>query len=326
MRILSDMHRVALAVTEGIPIFEVAVPCEVFGIDRPDLVDPWYDFIVCSSRDATVGNWFRSDTPHGLDDLVSADTVIIPSCRDVNESPPGDLVEAVRAAYERGARVASLCSGAFVLAAAGLLNGRRAATHWMHADLLAHRYPEVNVDPRVLFVDDGAILTSAGTAAGIDLCLHMVRSDHGSAVSNALARRLVAPPHRTGGQAQFISSSLPTIDNGRIAELLDWATSNLGRPLSVTELADHVNMSSRNLVRLFKKTTGTTPMHWLLVRRLQRAQEILEVTDDSIEHVAGLAGMGSAATLRRHFHENVGVSPTTYRRVFRSTTTLNASD
>ncbi|MEV7780622.1 helix-turn-helix domain-containing protein [Kitasatospora sp. NPDC088351] len=311
------MASVALAVIDGMPLFELAAPCTIFGIDRPDLVDPWYEFTVCAPPGVRVGGWLQAVTPHGLDELVAADTVIVPACSDVTEPPPADLVEAVRAAHEAGARVASICTGAFVLAAAGLLDGRRATTHWMHTGLLAERYPRVQVDPGVLYVDEGSVLTSAGKAAGIDLCLHLVRTDHGSAVANALARRLVVPPHRSGGQAQFIAAPVPADDGPALADLLAWALEHLDQPLTVTDLARRVHMSTRNLGRHFTAATGTTPLQWLLTQRMHRAQELLESTDESVDQVAARVGMGSAATLRRHFNRVVGVPPDTYRRTFR---------
>ncbi len=310
------MHSVALAVTNGIPLLEIAAPCDVFGINRSDLVDPWYDFTVCAPGSVQVGRWFRADTPHGLDELAAADTVIIPACRDVDEKPSADLVEAVRTAHKGGARVASICSGAFVLAAAGLLDGRRATTHWMHAARLAEQYPYVQVDPDVLYIDDGTILTSAGKAAGLDLCLHIVRTDHGTAVANALARRLVVPPHRPGGQAQFIPAPLPTNQDGGLADLLNWSIARLDQPLTVNDLARQARMSPRNLARRFNAFTGTAPLQWLLTQRIHRAQELLETTDESIEHIADHTGMGTAATLRRHFNRTLGVPPDTYRRTF----------
>lgn len=310
------MSSVALAVTDGIPLFEVAAPCEVFGVNRSDLVDPWYDFTVCAPNTVQVGGWFRTDTPHGLDELATADTVIIPACRNVHENLPADLVEAVRAAHQGGARVASICSGAFVLAAAGLLDGRRATTHWMHAALLAEQYPDVEVDPGVLYIDDGTILTSAGKAAGIDLCLHIVRTDHGTAVANALARRLVVPPHRPGGQAQFIAPPVPASGDRELADLLFWTIKHLHQPLTVSDLARQAHMSPRNLARHFNAVTGATPLQWLLNQRIHRAQELLETTDDSIEQIASHTGMGTAATLRRHFNRTLGIPPDTYRRTF----------
>jgi AraC family transcriptional activator FtrA len=313
------MTTVAVAATDGIPLFELAVPAAVFGGDRSDLVDPWYELVVCAPAGARVGDWFRAETPHGLDALASADTVIVPACHDVIDDPPAELVDAVRAAHEAGARVASICTGAFVLAASGLLDGRRATTHWMHAALLARRYPRVRVDPGVLYIDEGDVLTSAGKAAGIDLCLHMVRSDHGAGVANALARRLVVAPHRPGGQAQFIASPVPASRDGGLADLLAWALAHLDQPLTVADLARRAHMSPRNLTRHFTASTGTTPLRWLLSQRIQRARELLEHTDESVEQVAARVGMGSAATLRRHFGRVVGVPPDTYRRAFHPT-------
>ncbi|HTF48976.1 MAG TPA: helix-turn-helix domain-containing protein [Pseudonocardia sp.] len=311
------MTSVALAVTDGIPLFELGVPCAVFGVDRPDLVDPWYDLVVCAPPGARVGGWFRAETPHGLDELAAADTVIVPACHDIVDNPPADLVDAVRAAHLAGARVASICTGAFVLAAAGLLDGRRATTHWMHAALLAQRYPKVEVDPGVLYIDDGSVLTSAGKAAGIDLCLHMVRTDHGTAVANALARRLVVAPHRAGGQAQFIASPMPPAHDHGLAELLAWAVAHLDQPITVSDLADRAHMSTRNLSRQFTAATGATPLRWLLTQRIHHARQLLENTEESIDQIAGRVGMGSAATLRRHFNRTVGVPPDAYRRTFR---------
>ncbi|HEX9337701.1 MAG TPA: helix-turn-helix domain-containing protein [Pseudonocardiaceae bacterium] len=310
------MRSVAVAVTDGIPLFELAVPTAVFGIDRPELADPWYDLRICAPAGARVGGWFRADTPYGLADLATAGTVIVPACHDVADDPPAELVDAVRAAHEAGARVAAICTGAFVLAAAGLLDGRRATTHWLHAARLATRYPAIEVDPGVLYVDEGSVLTSAGKAAGIDMCLHMVRADLGTAVANELARRLVVAPHRPGGQAQFIASPVPPSDEHGLADLLAWAVGHLHRPLTVTDLADRAHMSARNLTRHFAAATGTTPLQWLSAQRIHRARELLENTDESVDRIAEEVGMGSAATLRRHFHRSVGVPPDAYRRTF----------
>lgn len=321
MRTITDMEpatrSVAVAASEGIPLFELAVPCTVFGVDRPDLAEPWYDFTLCAPAGALIDGWLRAETPHGLDELVHADTVIVPACHDIIDSPPAELVDAVRAAHEAGARVASICTGAFVLAAAGLLDGRHATTHWLHAATLAGRYPAIDVDPGVLYIDEGDILTSAGKAAGIDLCLHMVRADYGTTVANALARRLVVAPHRPGGQAQFIANPVPADDEHRLADVLAWAIEHLDRPLTVADLAHRAHMSPRNLGRHFLSVTGTTPLQWLLTQRIHRARELLENTDDSIDRIAELVGMGTAATLRRHFNRTVAVPPDAYRRTFR---------
>lgn len=310
------MSSVALAVTDGTPLFELAAACEVFGVDR-GLADPWYDFSICGQDDAEVGGWLRGAIRYGLDALTGADMVIVPSCRDVAEPPPPALVDAVRAAHQAGARVASLCTGAFVLAEAGLLDGRRATTHWAHTALLHDRYRAVRVDADRLYIDEGDVLTSAGKAAGMDLCLHLVRTDHGTAVANALARSLVVPPHRPGGQAQFIPAAVGHGRNHVLGDLMAWVMNRLEDPLTVRDLAREAGMSSRNLARHFHAVTGTSPLRWLLTQRMRRAQELLESSDLSVEQIAARTGMGTATTLRRHFSHQFGVPPETYRRTFR---------
>lgn len=311
------MVSVALAVTDGTPLFELALACEVFGVDR-GLADTWYDWSVCGPDDAGVGGWLTAAVSHDLAALTGADTVIVPSCEDVDRPPPPALVAAVRAAHEAGARVASLCTGAFVLAEAGLLDGRRATTHWAHTALMRDRYPRVEVDPDVLYIDDGDVLTSAGKAAGLDLCLHLVRNDHGTAVANALARSLVVPPHRPGGQAQFIPAAVAHGPGHVLADVLPWALERIDQPLTVDDLARRAAMSSRNLARHFTAVTGTSPLRWLLTERVRLAQELLETSDLSVEQIAARTGMGTATTLRRHFGRQTGVPPETYRRTFRA--------
>jgi transcriptional regulator GlxA family with amidase domain len=314
------MPRVALAITDGVPLIEVAAPCEIFGVTPRNLSDPWYDFVVCGPDTARVGSWFRPAAPARWAELVTADTVVVPASRAAGDDPPAELLAALRAAHTAGARIVSICTGAFVLAAAGLLDGRRATTHWMHTAALAARYPLAKVDPNVLYVDEDTILTSAGKAAGIDLCLYIVRLDYGAAVANDIARRLVMPPHRDGGQAQFISG--PAASSGQdpvLSSLLPWVNQHLDQRLTVADLARQANMSTRNLNRRFNAVVGITPLQWLLTRRINQAQELLETTDDSIEQIAAQTGMGTAATLRRHFNRTVGVPPDTYRRTFRTT-------
>ncbi|MFV2120749.1 helix-turn-helix domain-containing protein [Streptomyces sp. Act-28] len=311
------MKTVALAVTDGMLHFELSVAHEVFGSAPAGVPVTWYDLAVCGPRAVRVGR-FLLEPDHGLDRLRHADTVVVPGWADVDEDPPADLVDAVRAAHEAGARVVSLCTGVFVLAAAGLLDGKRATTHWAHTGALSARYPRVEVDPDVLYVDNGSVLTSAGKAAALDLCLHVVRLDHGSSVANAVARRLVVPPHRAGGQAQFVATPVPDRDDPPLAALFPWAIARLDRPLTVEDLARRARMSSRHLGRHFKAVTGTTPLQWLLTQRIRRAQELLETTDDSVDTIAAATGMGTATTLRRHFNRTVGVPPDTYRRTFRS--------
>jgi transcriptional regulator GlxA family with amidase domain len=229
------------------------------------------------------------------------------------------VVEALRAAHERGARLLSVCSGAFLLAEAGLLDGRRATTHWMYTDLLASRYPAIDVDPDVLYVDGGdGIYTSAGTAAGIDLCLHIVRLDHGAEVANAVARRMVVPAHRDGGQSQFVAAPVPAdAGDDNLAPILDWAVAHLDEPLTVEDLARRALMSPRTFARRFRAATGTTPLQWLLRQRISHAQQLLEVTELPVELVATQCGFGSATALRIHFRRLTGTTPVLYRRTFR---------
>ena len=311
------MDTVALAVTDGMLPFELSLAHEVFGSAPDGVTGPWYRLLVCGPGPVRTGR-FLLEPDRGLDWLPRADTVIVPGWADLDEAPPADLVEAVRAAHAAGARVASLCTGAFVLAAAGLLDGLRATTHWAHTRTLADRHPEVDVDPDVLYVDNGSVLSSAGKAAAMDLCLHLVRLARGAATANAVARRLVVPPHRDGGQAQFITAPMPAPDHHPLAELLPWVLERLDRPLTVEDLARRAGMSSRHLGRHFRSATGTTPLRWLLTQRIRRAQELLETTDDSVDAVAAATGMGTAATLRRHFNRTVGLPPDTYRRTFRA--------
>ncbi|MFG2176307.1 helix-turn-helix domain-containing protein [Streptomyces niveus] len=311
------MDTVALAVTDGMLHFELSVAYEIFGSAPDAVTTPWYRLSVCGPAPVRVGR-FLLEPDHGLDRLRYADTVIVPGWADVDVDPPAGLVDAVRAAHEAGARVASLCTGAFVLAAAGLLDGKRATTHWAHTELLTGRHPRVSVDPDVLYVDNGSVLTSAGKAAALDLCLHLVRLDHGSSIANTVARRLVVPPHRDGGQAQFVTTPLPARTDHPLAALFPWVLERLDHPLSVEDLARQARMSSRNLGRHFRSVAGTTPLRWLLTQRIRRAQELLETTDDTVDAIASATGMGTAATLRRHFNRAVGVPPDSYRRTFRS--------
>ncbi|MEV6237813.1 helix-turn-helix domain-containing protein [Lentzea sp. NPDC051838] len=309
MRTVSDM--LAFAVTDGMLHFELAATYEIF--TAPQL---GYDVRICGSGPVRVGR-FTMDPDLPLDQLDRAGTVIVPAIEDVDQPIDPDLVQAVKAAHEKGARIVSLCTGAFVLAEAGLLDGLKATTHWAHTDVMAERYPRVQVDPDVLYVDNGQVLTSAGKAAAIDLSLHLIRADHGTATANTAARRLVVPPHRDGGQAQFVLAPVPSEEGHPLTELFGWALSRLDQTITVEDLARQANMSSRHLARLFKAVTGTTPLQWLHAQRIRRAQELLEMTDDSVDRIADASGMGTATTLRRHFHRTVGVPPDTYRRTFR---------
>jgi transcriptional regulator GlxA family with amidase domain len=315
-------HRVAVLVFPPVSVFELAVACEVFGIDRQEMGVPSYDVRVCSYDEppfTTNGAGFTIDTPHRLETLAWADTIIVPGWPSPKKGlPPPDVCDALRRAHRRGVRFASLCSGAYVLAAAGLLDGARATTHWMYADDFARRFPQIDVDPGVLYVGHGQVWTSAGTAAAIDLCLHFVRMDHGAEVANVVARRMVVPAHRDGGQAQYVQAPVPeTCSDDDLAVTLDWAVQHLDRELGVEDLARRARMSPRTFARRFKLATGTTPLQWLLTQRVVLAQRLLEGTDLPIETVAGRCGFGSAATLRQHFGRVVGTSPVAYRQTFR---------
>jgi transcriptional regulator GlxA family with amidase domain len=317
------MHVVVAVVNDGCLTFDLAVPCEVFGWDRSYLGVPWYDFKVVAADPPPIRTvtGFTIDTPYGLADLDAADTVIVPGWSDPEVKPSPALVEALRAAFDRGARLMSICIGAFVLAEAGLLDGRPATTHWAYADRFRARYPRVRLDPKVLYVDDGQVLTSAGTAAGMDLCLHVVRRDHGAEVANGVARMVVMPPHREGGQAQYIDQ--PITAAARDSELratLEWALTRLREPLPVERLADHARMSPRTFARRFKQVVGTTPGEWVLDQRLLFARRLLETTDQTVDRIAHRSGFGSAATLRHHFAERLHTSPRAYRATFRAPT------
>ena len=317
------MHTVAVVVYDRVAVFEMGVPCEVFGIDRSAMGLPNYRVLVCAAEPGpiTTAMGYGIQPRHGLRSMSQADTIVVPSWRDVRETPPEPLLRALRSAYRRGARIASLCAGAFVLAHAGLLDGRRATTHWMYSDALAARFPQVDVDPTVLYVDEGSILTSAGTASGIDLCLHIVRKDHGAEVANAFARRMVVPPHRDGGQAQFVQTPMAAPSDGNhLAATLEWALEHLDEPLTVEQLAAHANRSPRTFARHFRAETGTTPLRWLLAQRIVAAQRMLETTDEPVAEVAIGCGFGSSAALRMHFGRVLGTSPASYRRTFRART------
>lgn len=313
------MHTVGVLLVDGVNPFELAVACEVFGLPRPELGVPWYRFLVCAAEDGTIrtSSGFTVHTPHGLGDLGEADTIIVTDWHRIEEPVPVPITEALRQAFARGTRLVSFCSGAFLLAAAGLLDGRRATTHWMWAEELAARHPAIRLEPAVLYVDDGQILTSAGTAAAIDLSLHIVRSDYGQDVANAVARRMVVAPHRDGGQAQYVERRTDAPGGtDPIAPVLAWASERLGEPLTIERMATVARMSPRTFARRFRDATGTTPYRWLLGQRLAEAKALLERTELSVELVARDAGFGSATNLRAHFRRSVGTSPSRYRRAF----------
>jgi transcriptional regulator GlxA family with amidase domain len=312
------LSSVAVLAYDGVSAFGLGVTGEVFGRDRSGEGLPCYDYAVTAARPGLV----QTDVgmpimvEAGLDRLSSADLAVVVCWRETRVRPPEPVLAALRAVVDRGGRVLSECTGAFALAAAGLLDGRRATTHWQHAAELARRYPLVEVDPGVLYVDQGQVITSAGTAAGIDACLHVVRLEHGAAVANEIARRMVVAPHRDGGQAQFVPVLVQGAPDGPdLAGLRDWALGHLHEPLTVADLAGRVHMAPRTFARWFAAHTGTTPHQWLTSQRLTMAQELLERTDRGIEQVAADCGL-APLMLRRHFARRWGVTPQAYRHRF----------
>jgi AraC family transcriptional regulator, transcriptional activator FtrA len=311
------IRSVAVPVLDNVFPFELGLICEVFGLDRPDEPElPTFDFAVCTPRPGPVRTMsgFGLDVGHGLERIAIADLVAVPAIH--RDTPvPDELVTALRAAHDRGARVMSVCSGAFVLGHAGLLDDRDCTTHWSYADELARRFPRARVNSDVLYVDCERVLTSAGTAAGIDAALYLVRQEFGERVANRLARRMVMPPHREGGQRQYVDRPVP-IEADTLMDTLSWMTEHLDADLTIDGLAQRAHLSARTFARRFRSETGTTPHHWLTGQRVLAAQRLLEETEQPVETVADLVGFGSAAVLRHHFTRRVGTTPTDYRRTF----------
>jgi transcriptional regulator GlxA family with amidase domain len=312
------LSSVAVLAYEGVSMFGLGVTAEIFGCDRSADGLPRYDYAVTAAEPGVI----RTDVglpivvAAGLDRFAAADLGIVVCWDPPHVPPPEPALQALRTLAARGGRVLSHCSGAFVLAAAGLLDGRRATTHWRYTAQLASRYPAIDVDPGALYVDDGQVITSAGTAAGIDACLHLLRREHGAATANAVARRMVVPPHRDGGQAQFVPVHVDEPgDPASLASLHEWTLRHLGEPLTVADLAAHALLSPRTFARQFTARTGTSPHQWLTRARLMRAQELLERSDDSIEQIAAQCGL-SPLMLRRHFARMCGTTPQAYRRTF----------
>ncbi|MEV0220514.1 helix-turn-helix domain-containing protein [Streptomyces sp. NPDC050704] len=315
------LKNVAAVLLDGVHPFELGVVCEVFGLDRSDEGLPVYDFAVVSAEGPSLSTHvpgFSVSTPYDIDRLDEADLVIVPagSTYAVRGYPP-ELLAALRQVVDRGARVLSVCSGVFVLGAAGLLDGRRCTVHWQHVDELARQYPRAIIQPDVLYVDEDPVITSAGTAAGIDACLHIVRKEQGPEVANSIARRMVVPPHRDGGQAQYVERPLPRSQCDTVGEVLVWMEHHLDREATVEQLAARARMSPRTFARRFQQETGTTPYRWILRQRVLLAQELLEATDETIDFIAGRTGFGTAAALRHQFFRALGTTPNAYRRTFR---------
>lgn len=315
------LHNVAVVVLDNFEPFEFGIVCEVFGTDRSDEGLPSYDFAVVAGQPGPLRSvmGFTLQTPHGLERLASADLIAVPPVANAATGDfPEPVLQALRAAVDRGARVLSVCTGTFVLGAAGLLDGRRCTTHWLHAGDLARRFPAAMVDPGVLYVDDGPVITSAGSAAGVDACLHLVRQEQGSGVANAIARRMVVPPHRDGGQAQFVERPVADCSADTLADVIRWLTANLDKQVTVAEMAAKAHMSPRTFARRFVQETGTTPLRWLTGQRILFAQQLLEETDESVDRIAIAAGFGNSTAFRHHFRAWRATTPYTYRRTFRA--------
>ncbi|SIO70438.1 transcriptional regulator, AraC family /transcriptional regulator, AraC family with amidase-like domain [Burkholderia sp. GAS332] len=312
-------HLVVALAYDRLCTFEFGCVTELFALERPELGVDWYRFAVCASEPGPIraAGGITVAAPYTLKLLDRADTIVIPGWRDAGELPPEPLLKKIRAAYQRGTRLCSICSGVFVLAAAGVLDGKTVTTHWRYADTLQQRYPQVHVQPDALYVDEGQIITSAGSAAGLDMLLHLVRRDHGSAVANRVAQRLVVPPHREGGQAQFVPRPMPQDEGGRLAKLMDWVRRHPALPHTLRSLAERAAMSPRTLQRQFHDATGMAPYEWLVRERVAIARELLEAaTPLPMARVAALAGFGSEESLRRHFRRIALTSPGAYRKKF----------
>jgi transcriptional regulator GlxA family with amidase domain len=311
------LTNVAVIALDGVAPFELGVLCESFGVDRSDQGIPRLDFAVCGLTPGRVATsmGFSIEVEHGIERLDQADLIAVPAA-GIDRSYPLEVLAALRAAAERGCRVMSVCTGAFVLADAGLLDGRRCTTHWRYADEMARRYPKAKVDPDVLYVDDG-VITSAGSAAGLDACLHLWRLEYGAATAATVARRMVVPPHRDGGQAQYVDTPVPGPRPDTLEGVLTWLTANLDQEVTVDSLAARALMSPRTFARRFRAETGTTPHRWITGQRVLLAQRLLEETDETIDVVAERSGFGNAATLRHHFGRWRHTTPQAYRRVFR---------
>lgn len=313
------MHRVVALVHAPQSTFELSCAAEVFGLERGG-VPTRYEFSVCAEQPGPVATYagYAMLVTDGLDALDRADTVLIPGWLPIEETPSPEVIESLQRAHARGARLVSICSGAFALAHTGLLDGRRATTHWARTDELATRFPAIRIDRDVLYVDHGDIATSAGAGAGIDLCLHLVRTDQGARYAAQLARSMVMPPHREGGQLQYAAPPHPTQIDGSLAPLLDWATARLDQPLTVEDLATQAALSPRTLARRFTDQLGTGPGQWLLTQRITAARELLESTDLPLDAIARRVGLSSPTNLRRRFLRALGTTPGAYRRAFRT--------
>lgn len=311
-------HLVAIIVYDSLCTFEFGCAAEIFALQRPELNIPWYRFAACAINRGKVNalGGITVEATHTLKLLDKANTIIIPGWNNLDESPPELLLKKLRNAYQRGTRICTICSGSFVAAAAGLLDGKMATTHWLYLDKFKKHYPHVKLEPDALYVDEGQIITSAGSAAGLDMLLHIVRKDHGAKIANRIAQRMVISPHREGGQAQFVAKPILSDEKGRLSKLMSWICFNLSLTHSVASLAKKVSMSPRTLQRQFLQSVGMSPYEWLIRQRIAMTKELLESTSFSLQRISELTGFGSVESLRKHFRNYVLLSPIAYRRQF----------
>jgi len=311
-------HLVVALAYDRLCTFEFGCTVELFALERPELGVDWYEFAVCAVEEGPIraAGGITVQAPYAPELLARADTIVIPGWRDADEAPPPQLLAWLRAAHARGARLCSICSGVFVLAAAGVLDGQRATTHWRYAERLAQRYPRIEVQPDHLYVDNGQVITAAGSAAGLDMLLHLVRRDHGARIGNLVAQRLVVAPHREGGQAQFLPRPMAQGEQGRLSRLMDWLRSHPAQPHTVASMAQRAAMSPRTLQRQFQQATGLGPVEWLIRERVAIVKDLLEEPDVPLAQIAERAGFGSEETLRHHFRRLTATTPGAYRKRF----------
>jgi AraC family transcriptional activator FtrA len=311
-------HLVVALAYDRLCTFEFGCAVELFALERPELGVDWYDFAVCAVEQGPIraAGGITVQAPYQPELLALADTIIIPGWRDADEAPPQQLLDWIRAAHARGARLCSICSGVFVLAAAGVLDGQRATTHWRYAERLAQRYPHIEVQADHLYVDNGQVITAAGSAAGLDMLLHLVRRDHGAKIGNLVAQRLVVAPHREGGQAQFLPRPMAQGEQGRLSRLMDWLRSHPAQPHTVASMAQRAAMSPRTLQRQFQQATGLGPVEWLIRERVAIVKDLLEQPEVPLTQIAERAGFGSEESLRHHFRRLAATTPGAYRKRF----------
>jgi AraC family transcriptional activator FtrA len=312
-------HLIVTFIYDQLCTFEFGCAVGVFGIKRPEIDIPPYRFATCALKPGKIkaAGGITIEAPYSLSLLDKADTIIIPGWPNLETKPPEALIKKIRSAYKRGARICSICLGAFVLAESGILDGKKATTHWLFAQELNNRYPKIKIDPNVLYIDEGQVMTSAGSAAGLDMFLHIIKKDHGSKIANQIAQRIVIPPHREGGQAQFIPKPILSSETDNLNKLMKWVRQQLTKQHTIEDLANRASMSVRTLHRKFNEATGLSPYEWIIRERIEKVKDYLESSKMTLSHIADLSGFGSVESLRKHFRRYVLISPIAYRQQFK---------